>query len=492
MPMRIKRCTFWMAAAATLFRALAVWGQADLEITNFGVVSSGLVRLDGRAPVGERCIVQYTADPRQPFADIADSTRTARVDGAVGWTVDAGAMPRAFFRMRRSRSLLTWADLEAGFAGTFGVPLAESGDYRFSYSSGVHAQLTNGNLLVVGHPYYDRQAQVQLPAILDGREGTLVGGWTDITGGLVPDGWGGGELGDLQVGGLLPLEGRIRFTKYQWYNAASVDWQTQGYYEGVVGGSGTASGLWSVSNEYAHHSCVGGYLSEAPQALRDAGYAYLSGLEGISSGGALGRWGPNLFAINSAVTNGRVRAATLIYHPDEARQGPTVRCSNATSAWWVANRPANETWWVGNKATDMKWIETETRHGVLCFVYRGLGQTWYGLGNAGPGYPDPYWQGNSYHAEGYALQAFIYDPDEVMEVYRGERDPWNLVPAEAVLLTERLPGSATETHYSFFTGLPIAEVKASVRGNRLVLLQADTHYINEWESTPKGYVLSLP
>ena len=481
------------AAAVLTLWAVTVRGQAGPEITNFRRTETGGFQLDGTASAGDQYLLQSTMDLSQPFLDLAGSARTTAVDGALGWSLDTADVPQAFFRMRQisGKALLTWADIAGGFAGTFGIPLAEQGDYRFGYSSGVHAQLTNGNLLVVGHPYYDRQAQVQLPAVLDGREGARVGNWMDITGGRVPAGWSGGEAGSLLVGGLLQLGARVYFTKYEWYNGAGTDWQTQGHYTGALDGSGTASGLWSVSNEYTHHSRVGGYLSEPPQVLKDAGYDYLAGLEGIS-GAALGRWGPNLFALNSTVTNGRLRAATLICHPEEALQGPSARCANATSAWWVANRPTNEVWWIGNKVTDIKWIETETRQGLLCLVYRGLGQTWYGLGNAGSGYPDPYWDGSSYHAEGYALQVWIYDPDDVMEVYRGERAPWNLAPAEAVLLTERLPGSATETYYSVFTGTAVADLKASVRGNRLVILQPDEHPINEWESTPKGYVFHLP
>ena len=482
-----------MAWAGLVLSAGYGRAQSDLQITDVVVSDEEGVRIDGLAPAGEPCVIQHTGDLHQPFADVMDSTRTARLDGVIGWLLDAGDATQGFFRMRRTsaKALLTWADIADGFSGTFGVPLAEAGDYRFGYSSGVHAQLTNGNLLAVGHPYYDRQAQVQLPSILDGREGTRVGNWIDITGGLTPAGWSGGGEVNLLAGGLLQVTGRIYFTKYEWYNGAGTDWQTQGRYTGGLDGGGSASGLWSVSNEYAHHSRVGGYLSGAPQALRAAGYDYLAGLEGIS-GAALGRWGPNLFAMNPTVTNGRLHAATLICHPDEARQGPTVRCVNATSTWWVANRPANEGWWVGNKVTDIKWIETDTRHGILCLVYRGIGQTWYGMHNAGPGYPDPYWEGSSYHAEGYALQAWIYDPDEVMEVFRGERDPWSLAPAEAVLLTERLPGSGTETHYSVFTGTAAADLKASVRGNRLVILQPDEYPGNEWEKTPKGYVFNLP
>lgn len=478
---------------AVLVLVAALWvphvvAQTELLITNVTHTGLDWIQLEAQAPSEERCVIQSTEDLRQPFFDIADSVRTASVGGAIAWVLDVSAVSRAFFRMRRDgKSLLTWADLEAAFAGTFAVPMAEDGDYRFGYSSGAHTQLTNGNLLVVGHPYYNRQAQVQVPSVLDGREGTLVGGWIDITGGLQPAGWPpGSEDGSLLVGGLLAIGGRVHFTKYEWYNGAGTDWQTQGFYDGEYGGGGTASGLWSVTNEYAHHSRVGGYLCLPPQAIRTNGYAYLAGLEGIS-GAAVGRWGPNLFAISNALSGGRLPAATLICHPTEALQAPNVRASNATSAWWVANRPTNEVWWIGNKVTDVKWIETDTRHGVLCFVYRGIGNTWYGDG-AG----DPYGGGSGFHAEGWALQAWIYDPDEVMEVYRGERDPWSLEPVEAVLLTERLPGSSSETHYSFFTGSAQADLKTSVRGNRLIVLQPDEYPANEWENTPKGYVFDLP
>ena len=140
----------------------------------------------------------------------------------------------------------------------------------------------------------------------------------------------------------------------------------------------------------------------------------------------------------------------------------------------------------------MEWIETENRHGLVCLVYRGLGETWYGLPDAGPGLPDPYVGGSGYHAEGWALQLWIYDPEDVLEVYRGERDPWSLAPAEAILLTERLPGAAEEHHYSFFSGRARGEFKISFRGNRLIILQENGHPANEWENTPKGYVITVP
>ena len=52
-----------------------------------------------------------------------------------------------------------------------------------------------------------------MPSILDGSEGTRVGDWSDITQGMLPDGWGGGPA--YNVGGMLDVGDRIHFTKHQ-------------------------------------------------------------------------------------------------------------------------------------------------------------------------------------------------------------------------------------------------------------------------------------
>lgn len=484
-----------MSALAPLFTtALALctnlaFSQTAIEVTGITHTAVGELHIHTAAEPYERCGLEQAPDMQSLFTNVPDSHQVASSNGSVMLTAQTATITSAFYRVRRPQ-LIKWADLVAGLAGTFGVPMGTDGDFRFGYSSGVHAQLTNGNLLVVGHPYYDRQAEVQLPVTLDGREGTRVGDWIDITQGLHPDGWSAGEE-SYYVGGMLEVGTNIYFTKYQWYNGSGTNWQTQGFYTGAYDGSGTAQGMWIVSNQYAHHSRVGGYMTTPPQILREDGFTYLAGLEGIS-GAAFGRWGPNLFAIDPSVINGGLRASTLMCHDSQAHEAPDVTASNATSVWWVANSPTNEEWWIANKVTDIEWIETDTHHGIVCFVYRGLGEKWYGLADAGPGYPDPYVEGNGYHAEGWALQVWIYDPSDVLEVYRGERDPWSLAPAEVVLLTERLPGAADETYYSFFTNRARTHLQMSVLNNRLIILQEDAYPADEWENTPKGYVIDLP
>jgi len=328
----------------------------------------------------------------------------------------------------------------------------------------VHGQLANGNLIVMGHPWYPMQAEISLPALLDGSEASRVGDWFDLTNGALPTGWEDGAPAYV-LGGLLEIGDRLHFTKNQWYNGAGTDWETQGYRRGEA-----VHGLWKVAGAYTHHSRVGGYLSPAPLRVRADGYTYLAGLEG-TSGAALGRWGPNLFAIevdDAIAGGGSLPSRALICHDSEDHAPPG--------------------WWIGDKVSGVVWIETDTHHAVLMLLHQKLGNTWYGEADVGG---DPYGGGKGYHAEGYVLKAWIYHPDHLLAVYRGERDPWTLSPVEEALLTERLPLSADETYHSLFTGTAIDELQVSLRDGRLIVLQPDGYRPGQYEGMPKGYVFDL-
>lgn len=374
-------------------------------------------------------------------------------------TDDAGSRPAG---------VVSWAELEAGLLGTFVVPPAEQEgtEFRFGFSHGIHAQLENGNVLLQGHNTYDQVAEVKLPASLDGSEATRVGDWFDVTGRLLPTGWMDGE--SFVLGGMLEIGERIFFSKHQWYNAAADDWDSQGYFE-----DGTAHGLWNVAGDGAHSQRIGGYLAYAPEVLAEEGVTYLSGQQG-ASGAATGRWGPNLFGVkfdDAAPTGSELDALPLIYHPDESRGAPD--------------------WWVGDRASAALWIDAADRHGVLFFLVKGIGDTWYGEPNEGPDGGDPYGGAKGYHAQGWSLQVWIYDPAEILAVSRGEREPWSLSPVERTVLTERPPGSSEEVHSSFLTGPANTLLQASLRDDRLLLVDPAGNP-GEFEDTPKGYVLDVP
>lgn len=365
------------------------------------------------------------------------------------------------------RALLTWSRVEAGYVGSFDVPMGEDGDYRFGYSSAIHAQLANGNLLVEGHPSYDRLAEIALPAALDGSDATRVGAWDDITDGLLPAGWEGGEA--YVLGGLLEIGSRVYFTKHQWYNASGDDWDSQGYAE-----SGSAHGMWNVEAEGATSQRVGGYMSYAPESLRDEGYTYLAGQQG-TSGAASGRWGPNLFAIDfrgaGSSPSSPLPARALMYHDGEEHSA--------------------EGWWVGDRVTAVQWIETPTHHGVLVFLYQSVGAEWYGETFEGPGGLTSVYDGaKGYHAAGYELSVWIYDPADLLAVFRGEREPWSLEPVEKTVLVSRHHGTSTETARSFVSGSAIARVQVSYRDGRLIILVPEANTIG-LERTPRGYVVEL-
>lgn len=451
-------------------RASPLPGEAPVLVGVDGV-ADGMIEITCRADPGASMLLQTTPDLIMPFSVVPSSERLVAGGGVVSWTVSTGPGNPSFFRARMrqaAKPMLTWAMIEAGFAGTFAVPMAQSGDNRFGYSSGAHGQLANGNLLVVGHPYYPNQRQVVLPETLDGREGTVVGSWIDITGGLLPEGWEGGPSYDLTS--ILEIDSRLYFTKHQWYNGAGTDWQTQGYYEGPYDGSGTASGMWTADHGLAHHSRVGGYMSRPPERIRTDGFTYLAGLEG-TSGAALGRWGPNLFAVQSRDDLVSLPAVPLLCHDSEARA------------------PAD--WWIANKVTAGLWLESETHCAVLFLVYEGLGEKWYGEATVGD-LSDPYGGSKGYHAEGWTLKAYLYDPVDLLAVYEGSVAPWVPVPVEVAELIRRAPGSDDETLFSVFGGAAQGDFKMSCRDGRLIVLQPGGHPASVYERTPLGYVFMLP
>jgi hypothetical protein len=399
--------------------------------------------------------------------DSSESESDADSGGASPDTVSSATPVDAGNGAAGREDVITWAEIEAGFVGTFVVPSSEQEgtEFRFGFSHGVHTQLDNGNLLLSGHTHYPQVAEVQLPEVFDGSEASRVGDWFDVTGGLEPTAWTDGE--SYVLGGMLAQGERVYFSKHQWYNATADDWDSQGYYEG-----GVAHGMWNVAGEGAHSQRVGGYLCAAPAALAAEGATYLAGQQG-ASGAATGRWGPNLFAIQfdeEAPTGTELGSLPLIYHPNEGQSAPG--------------------WWVGDRVSAALWLETDDKHAVLFFLIKGLGETWYGEAVDGPDGGNPYGGSKGYHAQGWSLEVWIYDPAELLLVSRGERDPWSLEPVEQTALIQRLPGSSTETHPSFLTGPANTPLQASLRGGRLLLIDPAGN-MGEFENMPKGYVLEL-
>ena len=431
-----------------------------------------------KSATGER----VTASPKQALLTSTTYTLTLK-GGRIGLISDSGQtllkdVVTTFTTRAAIQStglaLMRWADIASKFAGTFHLPVSTGGVVgvadNFIYSAGIHTQLANGNLIVEGHPYIHRQVEVELPAALNGGAAKTVGTWLDYTNDLHPPNWvPGGEAYNL--GGLLDLGNRVYFTKFQWYNGSGTDWASVGYRE-----AGVSKGMWNVSGTWAHNQRIGGYMSYAPKILSDSGYTLLAGQQG-TSGAALGRWGPNLFALKGdfpvSITS-PVQSKPLISHPTDANLFPG--------------------WWIGDRVSSIVWIETKTQQALLVFLYQQLGgNNWYGEAthDTALGQIDPYGGYKGFHASGYVLQVWIYDPDVLLEVFKGKRNPWSVLPAEKIALTERVPGDTADKRHSFITGKALQNLQASYRNGRLVILQPDGYREGLYEIDPKGYVLQL-
>jgi hypothetical protein len=334
--------------------------------------------------------------------------------------------------------------MEAAYQGSFAVPVAGVNPDEFGYSLGVHCQLPNGNLLMVGHSQFQNVREVVPPSILDGRQATVVGPWRYIFSG--DPAW--------KAGGMLADGSLIRWTRYNGYNGTGADEPSQGQWDGSV-----ASGPWQTA---FHDSFCNGYMCPAPPALQAMGYTYLAG-QSNTSGAAINRYGPNLFAVQSN-PGGTHQAGTLIHHPDNARRyvGP------------------GHDWWIADQISSMVWIDTPTKHGVLAFGYRGLSGFGYKCDVA----TDPYNGCGGFSASSYEAFLWIYDDQHMLDVLAGTRDAWSLQPVEKKLLTF---GNGPVTYYTMFGGNPASHYKCSLSGDKLIVSVAGAFAASPYSATPICY-----
>ncbi len=365
------------------------------------------------------------------------------------------------------QGIISWEDIEAGSIGSFTVPVGDEGvqDQNFHYSFGAFCMADNNSIIVEGHDYCHEARKINLPVSLDGSEGTAEGNWFDPTGGLLSAGLA--EAGGYRLGDLLVIDDRIYFTKHMWYNAGGTDYDSFGYLQKAGSfADGVAHGMWNADHELANNMRIGGYLCQAPDDLKAEGVTFIAGQEGLS-GSAMGRWGPNLFAVKFDDTKPEgteMNVIPLVAHDSD---------DNAPEYWWIANR-----------VHSVAWIKTATKQGVLMLFTRGYGDTWYGEADENNP-PDPYGGYKGYHSTGKQLVAWVYDPADLMEVYNGEIEPHTVRPVYEKVLIDLKPGysKGSETYFSFLK--EIRATRMDMNDNRLILLQ------RSYGDLPVGYVVDL-
>ena len=185
-------------------------------------------------------------------------------------------------------------------------------------------------------------------------------------------------------------------------------------------------GPWVTSDpENAHAQRVRGGVLRIPQWFADT---YIGGRTlGIGFGGYFsiigpGSMGPTLFATTEPGEAELVDPVPLLAHPVPVAQSdqwalrPTNYSIAANLDW--GRGPDSRGYWAPGDSIEggAVWIDEPSRHGVLYFAELNTGRIAYEFGGLQADDHRPYW--------------YIYDPQDLADVALGNRQPWQVDPAE--------------------------------------------------------------
>ncbi len=293
------------------------------------------------------------------------------------------------------------------------------------------------SLFLSGHTHYQQVGEISIPAVVNSQQlsalntATVVQGLVDITeGNRARIGAGGGSWpgSDVQIGGLLPWNGRLLGTVYEYYDAGYLARLSHFSSGTTLATTGDFTGMFQVGS--LNPGFVSGYMAPIPPAWRSPlGGKVLTGNAGIPivSRTSLG---PTASAFNpdDLNTQATAPATLLVGYPAEH---PTLgEWSNYTSA-----NP------VYNMATGVSGIVFPEHHrSVLFFGSTGTGVPCYGNGTSNPAlHHQPVPGGGTYcydptnpykgnHAYPYVYYVWAYDAQELAQVKAGQKQAWEVRP----------------------------------------------------------------
>ncbi|RMH04075.1 MAG: hypothetical protein D6704_11720 [Nitrospirae bacterium] len=281
-----------------------------------------------------------------------------------------------------------------------------------------------GSLFGIGHSQHQMVSEISIPAPVislsknanDLPVATSLQSFADITGGLRD------LIGVDRLGGVAYLEPhgyqtkeKLYWTVFEYYNAAGIDYVSHGcsdltladpHAQGGwhIGPKGdpefhsmrTADYIFDVARDWADKHIDGKYLVSG--RVREAG-AF-----GSSKGPALFAFAPYQYPPDQLSFGAELDAVPLLYYPEDHPYPDYKACDMWYGGAWLT---------VGNKS-------------AVVFVGRkSLGEVYYGEGR-----PGDCSQAKGYHCGPYEAQILFYDPEELAQVARGERNPWDVVPYE--------------------------------------------------------------
>lgn len=300
-----------------------------------------------------------------------------------------------------------------------------------------------GSLYAGGHPEQDLVGEITIPApvisknLADLPKATVLQPLADITGGWKDNCTFSADCEYREVDGLeyLPNLQKIAWNLRDWYNAGGYDQDSLGWSNLDMS---DPQGVWHIGerpseNNLFHNARTDHYLFTAPQAFADQ---YLEGKWLIAGGhreaGANGgSQGPSLYALapwedgDPPQPTQNLDALPLLYYP-EIYPG----CLDDPRQCYFPNYRPKDSWNGG------AWLEVAGKSAILIVGRKGLGDNCYGSPEKCGGDACSPYQG--YHAFPYEPQILFYDPQELVEVLAGSREPWTVVPYQVYRPLEEL------------------------------------------------------
>lgn len=303
-----------------------------------------------------------------------------------------------------------------GYVGAFHVPDGKIGDSSFAWGGTALAfNPANNSLFLVGHDHQQAVAEIQIPAsVVNSRDlkdlptAKVLQPFLKVTA-RIPNYT---LKGDVKVGGLMVIDGRLVGTLYEYYDADANAVQSHFVLDSLNLATANVGGLYTVGD--LGGGFVGGFMAAVPAELRDElGSRYVTGQAALciigrtSSGPALFGFDPNDLSTTPAPVK------PFVFYPLKNPLGKI---------------DARNPYFNGNTEIKSVVFVPGTRS-VLFFGSHGTGDVGYGE-------PEPFNDRNrgskGWHSVNgeYAYQVWAYDVEDFVAVRYGIKKPWEIKPSE--------------------------------------------------------------
>jgi hypothetical protein len=389
-----------------------------------------------------------------------------------------GFFPVVVLAATGTEPLLQQSDLK--YQGAFRLPAGTSNQTTFAYGgSGLTYNPANNSLFMLGHVWFLRSAEVNIPAVINSTNlnalatATLLQPFADVSDGNLPS----VGSGKVYVGGQMVYGNRLIGSAYTQDDTS----QVASHFTSQLDLSLTIDfqGFYQVGSVGPRF--VSGYMTQIPQEWQSSfgGPAITGGCCNPPELGATNisgmSWGPSAFVFDpdDLGVSSPVLATPLVYydenHPTLGTWGNTTVANPAFNLMThvtgaVFPRGTRTVLFFGSTGTGVPCIGNGTNDPALDHqIVDGTVQCYDPLevdGGTGP------------HAYPYAYQVWAYDVQDLLAARNGQDNPWDIAPYGIWTLTLPFDGTRREmrgaTYDSLTNRIYISQSRGDLNGMPLI------------------------